>query len=98
MFYHTLIAPDEPLLKDKKNNIFNYIIFIQIPSIFNVSFYILLSPYKPANQSQSSSEFITVLIDIHIRSSQTLSSILCILNEQDFSLYILDQVSIFRVK
>ena len=57
-----------------------------------------LSRYKATNQSKSSSEFITVLINIHIQSTQTLSYILCILNEQDSSLYILYQVSIFRVK
>ena len=96
MFYHTLIAPDAPLLKD--NNMFIYVLFIILPSLFNVPFYIPLSLYKPTNQSKSSSEFITVLIYIHIPSSQTLSYILCILNEQDSSLYILDQVSIFRVK
>ena len=54
MFYHTLIAPDEPLLKD--NNMFNYVIFIELPSLFNVPFFIPLSRYKPTNQSQSSSE------------------------------------------
>lgn len=95
-FYHTLIAPDAPLLKD--NNMFIYVLFIILPSLFNVPFYIPLSLYKPTNQTKSSSEFVTVLIYIQIPSSQTLSYILCILTKQDSSLYILYLVSIFRVK